>query len=134
MASEIDRLGDLSASYGGSLHSQSHGESFLSVFQNRFHKNALFFLDEPEAALSPLRQMAFLKLIDAFVKNGCQFIISTHSPMLITYPQASIVEIDETGTHNVTYKETLHYTLTKQFLESPEAMMKKFFGEEALPE
>ena len=111
--------------YGGkSLHAQSHGESFLSLVQNRFFGNGLYILDEPEAALSPSRQMTLLALIHALVKNNSQFIIATHSPILLAYPNAEIYELKEEEIRLTTYKNTEHYTLTRQFLNNPEGVLK----------
>ena len=115
--------------YGGrSLLEQSHGESFLSAFLNYASRNTLFILDEPEAALSPQRQLALLVRIHELVNNGCQLIISTHSPILMAYPNADIYAIDDTGTHVTPYEETEHYQLTKYFLTHTEQMMKELLG------
>ena len=117
-------------SYGGkSLHKQSHGESFLALVQNRFGGNGLYILDEPEAALSPLRLLTLLAEINALVKNNSQFIIATHSPILMAYPNAQIYQINEHGIDPVAYKETEHYRLTKQFLNNPEQMLKYLLEE-----
>lgn len=128
VASEIDRLNDIKYllnSYGGrSLHQQSHGESFLALVQNRFGGNGLYILDEPESALSPSRQMALLVEIDNLVKKNSQLIIATHSPILLAYSNAAIYELTETEIKRVSYKETEHYKLTKQFLDEPERMLK----------
>lgn len=78
-----------------SLHEQSHGESFFSLFMNRFGENGIYILDEPEAALSPQRQLAFLIRLDELVKSGSQFIIATHSLILLAYPHAKIIQITE---------------------------------------
>ena len=81
----------ISDSYGGgSLHEQSHGESFFALFENRFGEGGLYLLDEPEAALSPTRQMSFLRLLHEQAASGSQFIIATHSPIIMAYPQAFI--------------------------------------------
>ena len=115
----------LTESYGGkSLHHQSHGESFLSLVQNRLGGQGLYLFDEPEAALSPMRQLTLLSEIDRLVKAGSQLIIATHSPMLMAYPGACIYELSEQGIAKVAYKDTEHYRMTKQFLENPERMMK----------
>ena len=112
-------------SYGGvSLHKQSHGESFLSVVLNRFGGNGLYILDEPEAALSPMRLLTLLAAIHELVKNNSQFIISTHSPILMAYPGAEIYELGERDIASVPYKETEHYTFSRQFLENPEKMLR----------
>ena len=106
-----------------SLHSQSHGESFLALVQNRFSGNGLYILDEPEAALSPMRLMTLMAEIDNLVKEGSQFIIATHSPILMTLPGAEILEFSEKGINSVSYKDTEHYQITKRFLENPERML-----------
>lgn len=107
-------------SYGGrSLHEQSHGESFFSLMVNRFGGNGLYILDEPEAALSPARQMAMLHLMRELVKKGSQFIISSHSPILTAYPEAVIWELRENGMRRTDWQETENYILTKRFLSDP---------------
>ncbi len=111
----------LTESYGGkSLHEQSHGESFFSLLQNRFGGHGLYILDEPEAALSPSRQIAMLHLMLSLVEKGSQFIISTHSPILTAYPNAQIYEMRETGMREVSWKETENFVLMKRFLSNPE--------------
>lgn len=126
---ELDRmpgfLPPLIDSYGGrSLHEQSHGESFLSLVQNRLGGNGLYLFDEPEAALSPMRQMTLLAEIDRLVKSGSQLIIATHSPILMAYPGACILELSEQGIARVAYRDTEHYRMTKQFLDDPERMIR----------
>ena len=121
---EMDRLPGPSRkvieSYGGrSLHEQSHGESFFSLMVNRFGGNGLYILDEPEAALSPARQIAMLHLIRDLVKKGSQFLISTHSPILTALPGVVIYEFRETGLTEVRWEETENYILTKRFLSAP---------------
>lgn len=114
--------------YGNqSLHEQSHGESFLSLFFTRFRGNGLYILDEPEAALSPMRQMALLSRMHDLVNDHSQFIISTHSPILLAYPDAIIYELSSTGIQQVSYKDTETYTLYSEFLKSPERMLKHLF-------
>ena len=111
-------------SYGGrSLHHQSHGESFLSLVQNRLGGNGLYLFDEPEAALSPMRQLTLLSEIDRLVKSGSQLLIATHSPILMAYPGACILELSEQGIRRVEYRETEHYRVTREFLENPERMV-----------
>lgn len=108
-------------SYGGvSLHNQSHGESFLSIVQNRFFGNGLYILDEPEAALSPMRLLTLLGEINELVKKNSQFIIATHSPILMAFPNAEILEFSKDGIKSVGYKDTEHYKITKQFLDDPD--------------
>lgn len=128
-ASHIDEVG-ASNSYGGqSLHQQSHGESFMSLFQNRFGERAIYLLDEPEAALSPQRQLTFLKLLHDFVeKYDCQFIIATHSPILLGYPNAVIYQFEDTITE-VAYEETDHYQISKYFLLNRERFLQQLFEE-----
>lgn len=110
--------------YGGiSLHDQSHGESFLSIVQNRFFGNGLYILDEPEAALSPMKLLSLMAEINELVKKNSQFIIATHSPILMTFPNAQILEFSKEGIKSVKYQDTEHFILTKSFLENPEKML-----------
>jgi len=119
-------------SYGGqSLHDQSHGESFFALFQNRFHEHGLYFMDEPEAALSPTRQIAFLSLLHDFVSEGAQFIIATHSPIIMSYPEAEIVVFDKIGLRKVAYTETEHYLVTRGFLSNPARTFEDLFRPDA---
>jgi len=128
VASEIDKLDQISPLidyYGGkSLHKQSHGESFMSLVLNRFGGNGVYILDEPEAALSPSRQMTLLAAIDSLVKNNSQFIIATHSSILMAYPDANIFVLTDDDICRTPYEVTEHYTLTKQFLNNPQKMLK----------
>lgn len=131
---ELDRIAaaspSISASYGGiSLHHQSHGESFLSIVQNRFGGNGLYILDEPEAALSPMRLMTLMANIHELRKNNSQFIIATHSPILMTLPDAEILEFSSDGIKSVEYKATEHYKITRSFLENPEKMLRYLLDE-----
>ena len=115
----------ISDGYGGkSLHDQSHGESFLALVQHRFHGNGLYILDEPEAALSPTRQMSLLIEIDRLVKQHSQLIISTHSPIVMAYPDAEIYEIKDGNITLTEYEKTSHYQITKQFLDNPQKMLR----------
>lgn len=113
----LDRMG------GHLLLQQSHGESFMSLFLNYSNKNTLFLLDEPEAALSPQRQLSLLVRLHELAKAGCQFIISSHSPILLAYPGAKIFQIEPEGVRVVPYEETEHYTLTKYFLNHTDRML-----------
>ncbi|WP_341285392.1 AAA family ATPase [Priestia megaterium] len=132
---ELDQeegTGDVYGPYGGvSLHRQSHGESFLSLFNNRFNnKRALYLLDEPEAALSPARQLSLLKIIhDLSTKSNAQFIIATHSPILLGYPDATILSFDGEQIEKTSYEMTEHYQITKYFLENRKGMLKELFKE-----
>lgn len=131
VASEIDRIPDLCEdAYGGrSLHEQSHGESFLALLQNRFHGHGFYVLDEPEAALSPSRQMAMLCVLRDLVQQGAQFLIATHSPILTALPGAQIYELDENRMHECAYRDTQNYQLTRRFVENPERMLTYLFAE-----
>ena len=118
-------------SYGGrSLHEQSHGESFLSLLLHRFGGQGLYILDEPEAALSPSRQMAALSRIHQLVGQSSQFIIATHSPILMAYPGALIYQLGEEGIAATAYRETEHYQITKAFINNTEGMLKELLREE----
>lgn len=128
LANNIDNLDEgrrwLINSYGGvSLHNQSHGESFLSLVKNRLLGNGLYIFDEPEAALSPMRILTLIAEIDRLVKCNSQIIIATHSPILLAYPNAEIIELSDKGIKKVNYTETEHYLITKQFIENPERMI-----------
>ncbi len=118
VATEIERLDpDLLSAYGGrSLHEQSHGESFFALFKNRFRGNGLYLMDEPEAALSPQRQIEFLALLHEFCKTGAQFVIATHSPIIMAYPDARIYVFGADGIRETPYTETDHYVVTRGFL------------------
>lgn len=126
-ASHIDGLGPATLnSYGGkSLHEQSHGESFLSLFLNRFNGKAIYLLDEPEAALSPQRQLSFLRIMhDLVQEENCQFIIATHSPIILGYPDATILSFDDGDIKETEYEMTEHYQITKYFLDHREKFLK----------
>lgn len=117
-------------SYGGvSLHNQSHGESFLSIVQNRFFGNGIYILDEPEAALSPMRLLTLLSEINRLVNNNSQFIIATHSPILMAFPNADILEFSKDGIKKVKYQDTEHYKITKSFLDNPDKMLHYLLNE-----
>jgi len=130
LATNIEELdkepggGRIIDSYGGkSLHEQSHGESFLALVTNRFNGSGFYVLDEPEAALSPARQLALLALMHDLVTDGAQFLIATHSPILMAYPQAAIFQMSENGPYEIAYRDTEHFTITRRFLNDPEAML-----------
>ena len=118
-------------SYGGvSLHNQSHGESFLSIVQNRFGGHGLYILDEPEAALSPMRLLTLIAEIYELVKQNSQFIIATHSPILMSFPNAEIFEFSQSGIERVNYRDTEHFQITKRFLDNPEKMLYYLLGDD----
>ena len=130
VASEVDNLeevdGGMLGSYGGkSLHAQSHGESFMSLLLNRFGGRGLYILDEPEAALSPVRQMTLLRALYTLVQGRSQFIIATHSPILTAYPGAEILVLDADGITPTPYEQTEHYQITRDFLNHPERCLKE---------
>lgn len=111
-------------SFGGvSLHEQSHGEAFFATFLHRFSGNGIYILDEPEAALSPLRQMSMLTRIHDLVNDHSQFIIATHSPIIMAYPDAKIVEFTEDGIRESKLEDTNHYRIMKQFFEDKNRML-----------
>ncbi|NIS07509.1 MAG: AAA family ATPase [Candidatus Dadabacteria bacterium] len=123
VATAIDNLGVVRGYGGVSLHEQSHGESFLSLVMNRFSGNSLYILDEPEAALSPQRQMALISRIHDLVNDNSQFIIATHSPIIMSYPNSTIYELTEKGAKKTKYTDTDHYLITKDYLNNYENML-----------
>lgn len=134
VATEIDELqkvdGGMYKNYGGkSLHRLSHGEAFIALIQNRFRDESLFLLDEPEAALSPARQLVLLKEIHWLVQSGCQFIIATHSPILMAYPESTIYWLDETGIAKKDWDDIEHVELTRSFLNSPKTFLRHLLAE-----
>lgn len=117
-------------SYGNKpLHEQSHGESFMALVQHRFGDRGLYLLDEPEAALSPSWQLSLLRSINDLVVRGSQFIIATHSPLLLAYPHARILQFDEQGVCEKEYRETEHFQLCRAFLNSPERFLGYLFDD-----
>lgn len=131
VATEIEKLDaepgnapPIGPAYGArSLHEQSHGESFLALLLNRFHGHGLYLLDEPEAALSPSRQLSVLTRIHDLVRQNSQFIVATHSPILMAYPNAFIYNFSSKGIERITYEETEHYRVTHSFLSNPRRML-----------
>jgi predicted ATPase len=135
VATEVEELekvapGIIEAYGGRSLHEQSHGESFIALLKHRFGPSGLYLLDEPEAALSPSRQMAALVRIHDLVREGCQFIIATHSPILMAYPAATILAVGEHGLAPMRYEDTEHYSITRRFLADPASMLARLLAEE----
>ncbi len=112
------------------LHEQSHGESFFALFDNRFRGNGLYILDEPEAALSPNRQMAFLSRMHELIQKDSQFIIATHSPIILGYPDADIWQVTKYGLEKVAYAETEHVQVTRQFLNNRDLMLDMLLDDE----
>jgi predicted ATPase len=116
VATTVDDLG-VDAAYGGrSLHAQSHGESFMTLLKTRLRGDGLYLLDEPEAALSPTRQIEALQRFHELVRKGSQFVIATHSPILMAYPDALILQCTPTGIRPVRYEDTEHFRITRDFL------------------
>lgn len=130
VASEVSRLygdsgGYLERAYGHSLHHCSHGESFMALLHNRFWGDGLYILDEPESALSLSRQMNMMVRFKELLSQKSQFIIATHSPILLAYPGAEIWQLDEKGIQKVAYEDTDQFRLTKFFLNNPERILKE---------
>ncbi len=140
VASEIERLDkdDSTAifrpkkiidSYGGrSLHGQSHGESFFALFRYRFGGHGLYLIDEPEAALSPKRQLEFLAILHDYCQQGAQFVIATHSPIIMAYPDARIYVLGEEGIREMPYQETEHYLIARGFLDNPQRALRELLS------
>jgi predicted ATPase len=121
----------IAPSYGPrALHEQSHGESFLALVEHRFHGNGLYLLDEPEAALSPMRQMSLLARIHALVRARSQFVIATHSPIILAYPDATIHECGPDGLRRIAYEDTEHFRITRDFLNRYPAMLRTLLADD----
>jgi len=120
-----NELNALKNSYERGLETYSHGESFLELFQSRIKPKGLYLLDEPEAPLSPFRQLGFLSLLKKMVSEGSQFIIATHSPIIMAFPNAEILTFDTPPIQRVKYNELEHVALTKSFLQNPEVYLEK---------
>jgi predicted ATPase len=117
-------LYELEQRYGQELEAASHGESFLSFFQSRFVPNGLYLLDEPEAALSPISQLAFITIAKQMVERNAQFIIATHSPILMAFPGATILNFDSSPIQPIPYEDVKHVEIMKNFLENPNGFLK----------
>ena len=138
VATQIDQLDEdplagpsIIRHYGGrSLHEQSHGESFFALFMNRFGGDGFYILDEPEAALSPARQMEFLKLLRRMEESTiCQVVMATHSPMLMAYPGARLLRLSKYGLEAVTVKDTDHYKVMREFCADPAGFVEAVIAE-----
>jgi predicted ATPase len=126
-ATYLDDVSDMRAYGGKSLHAQSHGESFIALFAHRFEQG-LYILDEPEAALSPQRQLTFLRIVHELTAPGhAQFLIATHSPIILSYPGAVLLSLDGDAIREVDYRETKHFLITRDFLNCPERFFKHLF-------
>lgn len=130
VATYMDEIGYLGAYGDRSLHERSHGEAFLALLAHKFHGNGLYLLDEPEAALSPNRQLAALVAIRQLIRQESQFIVATHSPILLAYPGAKIYRFDETGVAETTFEETEHYQITRDFLLNYPRRIAQLFADE----
>lgn len=114
-------LRNMRKDYGEDMQAFSHGEAYLKILQTRIKDKGIFLLDEPEAALSPLKQLSLISFImEVMNRNNAQFIISTHSPILMGIPNANLYQIIDTGMEQVKYRETEHYSITKNFLDNPD--------------
>jgi predicted ATPase len=123
----------ISASYGGrSLHTRSHGETFFTLLDLKFRRNGLFLLDEPEAALSPQRQLSLLVLIHDVLQKykDAQFIISTHSPIILGYPDAQILSFDDGLLHEVGYDDTTSWQVVRQFVTDRAKFLEELLKED----
>lgn len=118
VATYMDETGYLEGYGGKSLHTQSHGESFMAVLVNKLRGDGIYLLDEPEAALSPSRQLAALSAIHQLVEDASQFVIATHSPILLSYPHAKIIQFDGSGVSEVAFEDTEHFAVTRDFLNN----------------
>lgn len=126
----------LNVRYGGgrSLHAQSHGEAMLALLNNRLRGGGVYLMDEPETALSPLRQLALLSVMNRLVRGGSQLVIATHSPILLAYPGARIYRFGEEGIEQVDYEETEAYRVTHDFLNHRERSLRTLFSDDAADE
>lgn len=132
VATYMDEMGYLDGYGGKSLHTQSHGESFMAVLVHKLRGDGIYLLDEPEAALSPSRQLAALSAIHQLVEDRSQFIIATHSPILLSYPHAKIIQFDKTGISEVSYEDTEHFVVTRDFLNNYPRRLEQLLDDEAL--
>lgn len=130
VATYMDEVGYLRGYGDKSLHRQSHGESFMAVLLHKLRGNGIYLLDEPEAALSPSRQLAALRAIHNLVEDDSQFVIATHSPILLSYPHARIVQLDGFGAREVVLADTEHFSVTRDFLNNHHARLQELLREE----
>jgi predicted ATPase len=130
LATYMDNVGYLDGYGGKSLHNRSHGEAFMALLTLKFRGKGLYLLDEPEAALSPNRQLAALSAIHQLVQDESQFIIATHSPILLSYPNAKILQFDSDGISEIKFEDTDHYTVTKDFINNYTARLHRLLRDE----
>ena len=133
VASYVDSVGGIDSYGGKSLHDQSHGESFISLLQHRFTRSGFYVMDEPEAALSPQRQLSLLVLLHDLLtdNNNIQFLIATHSPVLLAYPDAQILSFDGGHIHEIGYRESQPFQLVSRFLAAPERYINSLFSDKS---
>lgn len=129
VATYMDEVGYLTGYGDKSLHGRSHGEAFMTLLTHKLRGNGLYIFDEPEAALSPTRQLAALRLIHQLVLDGSQFIIATHSPILLSYTRAKILLLDSTGISDVAYEDTEHFAVTQDFLNNYKSTLRHLLDE-----
>ena len=130
VATYMDEVGYLGGYGDRSLHERSHGEAFMALLTHKFRGNGLYLLDEPEAALSPNRQLAALSAIHQLVQEESQFIIATHSPILLSYPNARILLFDGSGISEVQYEDTEHFAVTRDFLNNYPRRLEQLLADE----
>jgi predicted ATPase len=130
VATFMDETGYLGGYGNKSLHARSHGEAFMTLLTQKFSGRGLYLMDEPEAALSPNRQLAALTAIHQLVQDESQFIIATHSPILLSYPRAKILQFDGSGITEVAFEDTEHYAVTRDFLNNYPRRLEQLLAEE----
>jgi predicted ATPase len=130
VATYMDEVGYLDGYGNKSLHARSHGEAFMALLIHKFRGKGLYLLDEPEAALSPNRQLAALSAIHQLVQDESQFIIATHSPILLSYPNAKIMQFDGSGINEVAFEDTEHYSVTRDFLNNYPRRLEQLLADE----
>ena len=130
VATYMDEVGYLGGYGNRSLHDRSHGEAFMTLLTHKLRGKVLYLLDEQEAALSPNKQLAALSAIHQLVQDESQFIIATHSPILLSYPNAKILQFDGSGIYEVKYEETEHYAVTRDFLNHYARRLEQLFDDE----
>ncbi len=130
VATYMDEVGYLEGYGNKSLHARSHGEAFMALLIHKFRGKGLYLLDEPEAALSPNRQLAALSAIHQLVQDESQFIIATHSPILLSYPNAKIMQFDGSGITEVAFEDTEHYSVTRDFLNNYPRRLEQLLADE----
>jgi predicted ATPase len=130
VATFMDEVGYLDGYGNKSLHTRSHGEAFMTLLTHKFRGRGLYLMDEPEAALSPNRQLAALAAIHQLVQDESQFIIATHSPILLSYPRAKILQFDGAGITEVAFEDTEHYAVTRDFLNNYPRRLEQLLADE----